>query len=197
VHKFDPANRARLLSDERRRELDPLKFLQSNGLSSGMTIADIGCGPGFFTLSAAEIVGADGKVYAIDTEELMLEELKKRNTPGNVTIVQSDEHHIPLEDYSCDFALLAFVLHEAKEKGTFLNEAKRLLRVEGRLLLIDWEKKVEERGPPFEERVGMEEAASLVEASGFIIEERGNLTSSYFTIRARRKEEGEQDGGQD
>ena len=195
MHKFDPANRARLLSDERRRELDPLNFLRSNGLSSGMCIADIGCGPGFFTLSAAEIVGAEGKVYAIDTEELMLDELKKRNPPGNVTIVQSDEHNIPLENDSCDFALLAFVLHEAKEKGTFLNEAKRLLRVEGRLLLIDWEKKVEERGPPFEERVGREEAASLVEASGFTMEERGNLTSSHYTIRARRREESSRDGG--
>ncbi len=160
-----------------------------------MTIADIGCGPGFFTLSAAKIVGVDGKVYAIDTEELMLDELNKKDTPGNVTTLHSDEHRIPLENDSCDFALLAFVLHEAMDKGAFLNEAKRLLRVDGRLLIIDWEKKIEDRGPPAEERTGREEAACLVETAGFTMEEMGNLTPSHYTIRAGMRGEDSQDGG--
>lgn len=187
MHKFDPANIELLIGEERRKEIDPLKFLKSNGLSSGMCIADIGCGPGFFTFPAAEIVGRTGRVYAVDIQEDMLEELKRRNPPENVLVVHSDENHIPIEDGSCDMVLVTFVLHEAEEKVAFLNELKRLLRPKGRLLLLDWEKKVEDKGPPFEERIERAEAERLLEMAGFKIEEEGSINPSQYKISAKHR----------
>lgn len=189
MHKFDPANIELLIGEERYKGMDPLEFLRSNGLIQGMYIADVGCGPGFFTLPASEIVGERGKVYAVDSQENMLKALKRRKPTGNITIVQSDESHIPIEDGSCDMVLLAFVLHEAEEKLVFLNELKRLLRPEGRLILLDWEKKIEEKGPSFEERIEKAEAVRLIERAGLEIEETGNINPSHYKIAVRKKQE--------
>ena len=188
MHKFDPSKRARLMSDERRKELLPLEFLTANGLSSGMSVADIGCGPGFFTVPAAEIVGPGGTVYAVDSEAIMVEEVKRSAPPAHVTSIHSGGCTIPLGDGSCDYALLAFILHEAKERVPFLEEVKRIIKKEGTLLL-DWEKKDEERGPPREERIAKEEALHLMEAVGFAVEETGNQTPSHYFLRGRKREE--------
>jgi ubiquinone/menaquinone biosynthesis C-methylase UbiE len=189
MHKFDPANIELLIGEERYKGMDPLEFLRLNGVIRGMHIADVGCGPGFFTLPASEIVGESGKVYAVDSEEDMLKAVKRKTPPENIIIVKSDESHIPLENGSCDMVLLAFVLHEAEEKLIFLNELKRLLRPEGRLILLDWEKKTEEKGPPFEERIEKTEAVRLIERAGFEIEETVNINPSHYKIAVRKKPE--------
>ncbi|MEK6690066.1 MAG: methyltransferase domain-containing protein [Nitrospirota bacterium] len=77
MHKFDPKNIDILISEERKRELDPFRYLNEKGLRKEMVFADIGCGPGFLVFPASEIVGRDGKVYALDTQQEMLNELKK------------------------------------------------------------------------------------------------------------------------
>ena len=46
MHKFDPKNIELLVGEERSKGMDPFEFLMANGLSPGMYIADIGCGPG-------------------------------------------------------------------------------------------------------------------------------------------------------
>lgn len=183
MHKFDPAKIEILMNEERKRELYPLVFLRSNGLSSGMSFADIGCGPGFFTLPASEVVGSKGKVYAVDIQKEMLKELQKRNPDRNVHVILSTENSIPVEDAVCDMVFTAFVFHEASDKPAFLQELKRLLRNNGKLLLLDWQKKEEEQGPPFEERIDILEAEELMKAAGFKIEEKGNLSTSYYKIK--------------
>lgn len=184
MHKFDPAKIEMLMGKERKRELHPVEFLRSNGLSSGMCIADIGCGPGFFSLPAADIVGKSGKVYAVDIQKEMLEELKNRNPPQNVHvhIVHSSENHIPIEDGTCDIVFTAFVFHETSDPILFLKELKRLLRPGGKLLLLDWQKKEEEKGPPYEERIDITEAEEFIKKAGFKIDGKGNIGSSYYNV---------------
>lgn len=182
MHKFDPAKIELLMGEDRERELDPFELLRSNGLSSGMSFADIGCGPGFFTLPASEIAGGNGKVYAVDIQKEMLEELRKRNPPQNVHIIHSSENTIPLEDGTCDMVFTAFVFHEAGDRLLFMKELKRLLRTGGKLILVDWQKKEEENGPPFEERIDIPEVERLLEGAGFKIEDKGNIGTSYYRV---------------
>src|SRR5690242_10924468 len=59
-HKSDPREKEMLLSEERQAALQPGKLLRRLGLRSGDTLADVGSGPGFFTLPAAQIVGPEG-----------------------------------------------------------------------------------------------------------------------------------------
>ena len=91
-----------------------------------------------------------------------------------------------VEDAACDMVFLAFVLHEAGEKVAFVKELKRLLRPKGRLLLLDWEKKVEDKGPPFEERIEMAEAERLIKRTGLEIEDKESINPSHYMISARK-----------
>lgn len=182
MHKFNPEHIERLLGEDRRRELPPEEFLRAEGLKAGDRMADVGCGPGFFTFAASGIVGPNGKVYAIDTQEEMLAELNKRGPAPNVVPVLSGESRIPLEDSSADFVLLVHVLHEAEDMGVFLAELKRILSPGGRLVLVDWKKKVEEKGPPVEERVKEAEAKGYVEGAGFIGVSSVSLSDSHYKI---------------
>ena len=55
-------------SDKRLGPLSPEEFLRQSGLMDGMSVVDYGCGPGLFTMAAANVVGAQGLVYALDIE---------------------------------------------------------------------------------------------------------------------------------
>jgi ubiquinone/menaquinone biosynthesis C-methylase UbiE len=183
VHKFNPENIERLVSDEREQKLPPETFLRDHGLKEGMFFADIGCGPGFFSIPAAKIVGTAGTVYAVDMQKEMLDELRKRSASPNIIPCQSEENAIPIADKKADFTLLAYVLHEAIEKATFLRELKRITKTKGKVLVLDWEKKEEEMGPPFEERLEKGEAVRLMEEADFTIERVSSLSDgSHYCI---------------
>ncbi|MBI5588290.1 MAG: methyltransferase, partial [Deltaproteobacteria bacterium] len=65
AHKFNPEHIARLLSTARKKAIDPEKVLCDAGLKEGDFFADIGSGPGFFSIPASKIVGVRGVVFAI------------------------------------------------------------------------------------------------------------------------------------
>lgn len=186
MHKFDPAKIDRLMSKEREKELDPEGLLRLCGLKEDDIFADIGSGPGFFSIPASRIVGPYGVVFAIDTQEKMLLHLRDADPPQNIVLIKSEEESIPLADGEADFCLVAFVLHEAADAAVFLKEVKRILRPEGTLLVIDWVKKAEEKGPPLKERIDVADAASLLAKAGFGSIVSGPLTQSHYKITASR-----------
>jgi ubiquinone/menaquinone biosynthesis C-methylase UbiE len=181
MHKFDPKNIEMLLSEDRKKEIDPEKYLKEKGIKEGMVVADIGCGPGFFVFPASEIVGKSGKIYAIDTQQEMLDELKKRKPAKNVIVLKSEESKLPVESAVVDIAIMVSVLHEVYNPKEFLNEVKRVLKPVGRLIVIDWEKRVEEKGPPYEERLPREKTEGLIRAC-FKKVETNSLNPSHYEI---------------
>ena len=186
MHKFNPENLGRLIGEERERELPPKAFLVNHGLKEGMVFADIGCGPGFFSIPAGKIVGNGGIVFAVDIQNEMFEEIKKRTTSKNIFFLKSEENTIPIEDQKTDFLLLAFVLHEAVDKVAFLKELRRIIKKDGKALIVDWEKKDEERGPPFEERLESSEAVRFIEETNFTVEKISSLCNgSHYCITAK------------
>lgn len=184
AHKFDPRHTEVLLSLEREREISPEEMLKAEGLREGSTFADIGCGPGFFTIPACRIVGQKGRVWAVDTQEEMLELLKKRNPPGNCSVLRSGETSIPVNDGAADFALLAYVLHEAEDKTAFLTEVKRIIKTGGKLILLEWKKKREEEGPPIWERVPLKTVRELLKGVGFKGIRSSSLNPSHYKVVA-------------
>ena len=186
MHKFDPARIELLLSPDREKDMAPEALLRGEGLKAGDSFADIGCGPGFFSIPASRIVGGSGHVYAIDAQEEMLEILKKRTPPGNCSLMRSGENSIPLDDGSADFALLAYVLHESENKTLFLKEVKRVIRGGGKLLILDWKKKREEEGPPVWERLPLKTVRELLRGAGFIGIKSSSLNPSHYKIVAQQ-----------
>ncbi len=156
AHKFDPAHMARLETEDRRRSLDPEAILARLGLKAGDTFLDLGCGPGFFSLPAARIVGPNGRVHAVDVSPAMVERVQARAREGNLpqlSAVVSRESHVPLDDGVANLVLLANVLHEAEDPRRFLQEARRLTAPGGYVAVVEWNLEQTESGPPLAHRL--------------------------------------------
>lgn len=166
-HKFNPENRKKLNSQERAKLLPPAQVLKEIGLSSNDIWADIGCGTGFFTIPLAPEVR---QVYALDIRSEMLEDLKNSLTQlnvSNVTVLQSDETKFPLAEQLVDGVLISLVLHEVDEPVEFFRELNRILKKEGRLVVIEWVKAFTTIGPPIEHRLSIEQLDEWAQGSGF------------------------------
>ncbi len=140
VHKFD-AKKAGILDDpERVKILDPASILEKLELSGKTVLADLGCGTGFFSIPAARRVK---KVFALDIQQEMLDFLRKKikkEKITNIEVILSGESSIPISDKSVDILLMANVFHELEDKFSLLKEVKRVLKMNGRLMIIDWKK---------------------------------------------------------
>ncbi|HEY7123944.1 MAG TPA: class I SAM-dependent methyltransferase [Ktedonobacterales bacterium] len=167
--KYDPAMKHLLLSEDRSQRLDPYEILRAFDVKPGMVLADLGCGPGFFTLPAAELVGPTGLVYAVDVQQEMVDALRSRLAQAevkNVVVRRSSEVEPSLPLASVDLAILAYMLHEVEQRAKFLLATKRLLKSDGRIVVINWKKTDTPVGPPMEVRLAPEDVINDAKAVG-------------------------------
>ena len=100
-------------------------------------VADLGCGDGYLTIEAARWAK---KVIAIDRSPDMLARAKalaKRRNVSNIVWKRGELEQLPLADESVDVAVLSQALHHAVAPPRALDEAARVLKPGGRLLLLD------------------------------------------------------------
>lgn len=123
----------------RRLHQRPKKFL-GELIESGMTVADIGCGLGFYTLEMARIVGETGRVVAIDFQSKMLsfteKKTRKASVSDRVKIVQCSQNDLTVTE-DVDFALSMWVAHEVPDRERFFRQIRSILKPAGRLLLAE------------------------------------------------------------
>lgn len=188
-HRFDPANRQRLLSEERYRTMPPDTILALLPLRPADTLADIGCGPGFFTLPLAERT-PQGTVYAIDVEQVMLDALRERAAEagiGNIRTLLAEDGQIALPAASLDGAMLGLVYHEFPDRLAYLRMLAGLVRPESWLALLEWEPRQNPGGgPPLAHRIAPEVTASDLAAAGWRITARHAATEWVYLLVAER-----------
>ncbi len=101
---------------------------------------DLGCGPGYFTLPLAELVGETGSVIAADVQQEMLDRLRARAEKAGL-LSRIRFHHSDLVGPGvlgpADFALAFWMLHEVPEKPTFLRQVHDSLKEGGTFLLVE------------------------------------------------------------
>lgn len=117
---------------------NPQKQLAKAGIAQGQRVLDYGCGIGSYAISAAQIVGGDGAVYALDIHPLAIETVERRarkENLANVVTIQSDRE-TGLPDESMDAVLLYDVLHMVPDKGALLRELHRVLKSGGFLSVM-------------------------------------------------------------
>ena len=109
-------------------------------VKTGMTVVDIGCGMGYFTIGLARLTGPEGKVIAVDLQQQMLDVLWRRSRRAGVAdrivLHRSRKESLGVEDLA-DFALAFWMAHEVPDKSRFFREILALLKTRGRLLLVE------------------------------------------------------------
>ncbi len=184
----------RLESAERLRSGEAERLWTLVGLAPGERVADVGAGTGYFAFPAAVRVGRRGRVYAIDVSpELiaLLEERRRDRRIPQLTVVRSSPMRIPLPSRIADVVLLANLLHGIPDAT--LTEAVRLLKVSGRLVVVDWEKRATRTGPPLERRLSPRAARLRLAGSGLCVVGEGKLGRDHYLLVAARQEQ--PDGG--
>ncbi len=170
THIFDPEDRAKLDSPERRAEMPPEETLVKAGIKPGDIFLDIGCGTGYFSLAAARMVGPRGLVYALDVSGVMLADIRSRVASlgiFNIHTLQTARGKLKMPEAEPTIAFLSDVLHEVEDKASFLAALGAALKPGARLAVIEWAKKETAKGPPLKERISEDEMQVLLKKAGF------------------------------
>jgi precorrin-6B methylase 2 len=115
---------------------NPHTLLKAAGIEEGQRVLEVGCGPGFFTIPAAKIVGNQGHVYAVDAHPLAINRVKQKiEKQGieNVKPLLANASDTGLPDGSIDLAFLFGLRYIAGGLTNVLSEVHRVLKPAGRL----------------------------------------------------------------
>ncbi|MDA2922469.1 class I SAM-dependent methyltransferase [Patescibacteria group bacterium AH-259-L07] len=148
-------------------------LLEKAGIEEKMKVADLGCGRrGHFSLQAAKLVGKKGIVCAVDVVKDALENVKNSAQLygiENIKIIWADVE-VPratkIPDNAIDIAMLNNILFQTKKRKEMINEAVRILKKGGKLLIVDWKKTKAPFGPPVEDRVKPDAVKDYVQKCG-------------------------------
>jgi cyclopropane fatty-acyl-phospholipid synthase-like methyltransferase len=129
-----------LTRESRDREEDCHTLLKALSLKPGMTVCDMGCGNGFYSLRVAEKI-APGQVLAVEIQPEMLTLLRERASAAkieNVKPVLGTLIDPQLEPNSCDMILCVDVYHEFSHPEYMLRAMRKALKPDGRLVLVEF-----------------------------------------------------------
>lgn len=130
-----------LTRDERQREEDCALMLKKLDVREGMTVCDMGCGNGFYTLQLAKMVGPKGRVYAVDIQPEMLRLMEARAAEEgleNIESVLGDVDNPKLPADSIDLILCVDVYHEFSHPEPMLGAMRNSLKKAGAMVLVEF-----------------------------------------------------------
>jgi ubiquinone/menaquinone biosynthesis C-methylase UbiE len=113
---------------------NPYRSLEAAELKPGQKVMEVGCGPGFFTIPAAKIVGEKGLIYAIDVNQHAIkrvEEKMRKYGVGNIKPILGNAANSGLQDSSIDLAFIFGLRYIAGGLSNLISEMYRILRSGG------------------------------------------------------------------
>jgi ubiquinone/menaquinone biosynthesis C-methylase UbiE len=146
-----------------------INILKEVNIKSGFHVLDYGCGPGSYIVPLAELVGASGRIYALDINPLAIQSVLRLASKKGLTNVQTilSDCKTGLASGSVDVVLLYDILHDLDEPTRVLEEMRRILKQKGILSVTDHHLKEDE-------------IISRVRTNGpFKISTKGNRTFSF------------------
>jgi ubiquinone/menaquinone biosynthesis C-methylase UbiE len=117
----------------------PQKVL-GNYVKEGMTVMDLGCGMGHFSIGMANLVGSTGRVLAVDLQQKMLDVMGKRAQRAGMAdristhLCRADELEV---GDRIDFILAFWMVHEVPDQKKLFNNLKSMLGAEGKILIAE------------------------------------------------------------
>jgi len=120
-------------------------------VATGMRVADIGAGDGYYTVRLAKRLGNGATIYAEDITQPYLDRLSARLTRegiGGVTLVLGTSADPRLPEQAVDLAIMAHMYHEIEQPYEFLYRLHAALAPNGRVAIIDNDKPTRQHGTP-------------------------------------------------
>lgn len=164
-HRVCPWWLGYLLASPLRRLLQDPDEIVKPYVEEGMSVLDVGCGMGFFSLPMAKLVGEKGRVVCIDLQEKMIKGLvaraRKAGLADRIDARVCSQNSLGLNDLAgkIDFALVFALVHEVPDKDNLFSEIRRTIKPAGKLLLAEPKGHVSK--PDFERTV------SVAQSRGF------------------------------
>jgi ubiquinone/menaquinone biosynthesis C-methylase UbiE len=178
-----------LTRDNREQEERCSLMLSNLGLKQGMTICDMGCGNGFYTVKLAKMTGETGRVYAVDIQPEMLKLLKRRADDEkirNITPVLGTFTDPKLPKGKIDLILLVDVYHEFSHPEPMLAAMREALSPTGVCALVEF--RAEDPNVPIKPEHKMTKEQILKEwpANGFkLVKEYNELPWQHLMFFGR------------
>ena len=172
-----PVERAGTLDNRFRRWLQNPQNILKPYIEAGMTVLDLGCGPGFFSMDMAQMVGQAGRVFACDLQDGMLQKLKFKiqgtRLDERVTLHKCTENKIGLSE-NVDFILAFYMIHEINNQEELFTEIASMLKPNGQILIVE---------PPFHvSKSAFEYTISLAQNTGLKLIERPKVLLSKTAV---------------
>ena len=118
---------------------NPQKILKPY-IKDGMTVLDVGCGPGFFSVEIAKMLNGTGKVIAADVQEGMLNKIRNKikgtDLEHRIELHKSDYENIGVVE-KVDFVLTFWMIHEVKNQKKFFEELSSILKPNGLIFIVE------------------------------------------------------------
>ena len=172
-----------LLVSPLRRLFQKPEALLAPYVEEGMTVMDVGCAMGFFSLPLAERVGTGGRVVCVDLQERMIRSLRKRAARAGLEnriemrVCSTESLGTGDLEGAVDFALAFAVVHEVPEQARLLAEIYGALRVGGRFLLAEPAGHVSDKS--------FAESIAAAEAAGLSVVDRPRIRMSHAALFER------------
>jgi len=179
-HTFDASGADRLeQAGQRYRFLSAEELVWGLDLSPAETVADLGSGTGFYTDDVAPARGHGVRRRRPGRDARLL---PRKGVPQNVELLTTEVGDLPFDAGSVDAAFSTMTYHEFASDDA-LAEVHRVLRADGRLVVVDWAATGSgEHGPPLDERFTATEAAATLRANGFRIEHEAVRPETFYLV---------------
>ena len=186
-HSFDDVPKWVQVFDDPGRDAwqKPDAVIRALGVAAGMTVADLGAGTGYFSVPLAKVVGAEGRVLAIDVEPKLVDYMKERAAKASLpqmvpVLAQTDDPRLPAR--GVDLVLIVDTWHHIDDRLHYLAKVAAGLKPGGRVAVVDFKKGDFPVGPPDAHKLTSDAVTAEFVAAGWTLASHWDELSYQYVL---------------
>lgn len=133
----------------------------------------------------------EGKVFALDIEQKMLDELAARlrfQQFQNIELMHGPIECVPMADETVEHVIASLVLHEVDPLSKGIDEIRRVLKPGGHCFCLEWGKIPYESGPPLVHRIFSDDMVKIFRNTGFTVISKSHPTEEHYILIVRKED---------